>query len=516
MNGLQIKGSARGSEAATPASGISTQSSIGNSTLATINLLPSAEAAAAAGIETMEELIKLDSLTFLTSVDGSISASAWALQLKLKLKQLGANHFCLYKWPPELMFLLLEHPLSTVLGFEREVVRRNEKASVPPDHHESIRSWESVDNDKILCESQPSIIIQADPLLVLSDMFSSVFKEYPEFKLFFTRQMSPKEIQEKLYQLYVGMWVAKVTPRLLINHFMPTAFLPFFGKVDSLSDFFQCLKDIDVKWKWLELENLFKRITQMLKLGQPSMERGEINDTLVLAMAIKGILKETEHFRDLSPEFIRHFNYVQLLGNTARKLGQLYEGYKEDKFDLEALRSMHPPKLLTNESASALLKDIKASARQLRHKSTGWLASSEDRSSIPPMQQRLPSLTPSDGSPPRSSFGRSLSEVITGTPAPAGPRSPAGSISPANSTISSISHRFTSPPEIRPPSLKKLAPKRRSLKWLDPELVASLKKKIAWGTLTREEEELVQTYSFVFHYSLAAKQKRYRGEGYGR
>lgn len=514
MNGLQIKGSARSSDTAKTASEISNES--GNSTLATTNLLPTAEEARAAGIDTMEELIKFDNLTFLTPMDGSISASAWAVQLKLKLKQLGANHYCLYKWPPALMHSFVRYPLSTVLGFESEVIRRDKTAAVPPGHLEIIRSWERTDNDKILCESRPSIVIQADPLLVMCDIFPTVFKTYPEFKLFFTRQMSLKEIQEKLYQLYIGIWIASNTPYLLINHFMPTAFLPFFREVYSLSDFFKCLKDIDVKWKWLELENLFKRISQILKLGRPGTERGEINDPLVLAMAIKRILKETESFQDLSPEFIKHFNYVQLLGNVARRLGQLYEGYQEDRFDLESLRSMHPPKLLNKESAAALLQDIKASAHMLWRKNSGWQAPSEHRNSIPPVQQRLPSLTPSDSTPPRHPSGRSLSDAINGTPALARSISPADSGSPAGSTTSSISHRFSIAPENRSSSSNKSLSKRGTLKRLDPELVASLKKKITRGTLTREEEDLVHMYSFIFHYNLAAKEKRYREESYGR
>lgn len=510
MNGFQIKGSALSPAVASASGLINKPMTTGDDSNVLIQhgLLHVGTSGCP-----IEEIINVDKLEFPKLGNGQIPRSEWILKLKLRLKEFGANHYSLYKWPEELIDLVLAYPLATVLEFERKVVERNNSVSPPEEEHTLIKSWEVFDEDKILVPNylKSSVESQADPLIVLRSMFLTVFTKFPAFKLFFSRQMSTQQIQKQLHDLYVGIWTARAFTQPLIDRSIPANYWSMFSHVKNLAEFFACVKDVEAKMEWQEFRNMFQGFLQVQTLSQQYKKsiRGRSNvDLPAFGIKIKSVLEEMKEFLGLPCEFIQHYMYVQLLESTADKLSRMYENFKVDRFDIERFRSMRPSKLLTKKSTTAILREMRLHALGLPRIKEKLSVSSKS-STTPPVQQKLPPSGPSADLQKQPSKGRTLSEVIN-TPSSSTLSSPSlsspGSALPATapkSMLASVPWRSSS---------KKSLSRRGNLKWLDPALVSNLKKKITQGTLTQEEREIVNQYSFVFHYELLAKHKRNRDE----
>lgn len=508
MNAFQIKGSALTPAVASAGGLINKTITTGNDSNVVIShgLLHVGASGCA-----IEDIINVDKLEFPKLGNGQIPRSEWTLKLKLRLKEFGANHYSLYKWPEELIDLVLAYPLTTVLEFESKVAERNNFISPPAEDDIVIKSWEVFDDDKILVPSylKSSIEGQADPLVVLRSMFSTVFAKFPAFKLFFSRQMSTQQIQKQLHDLYVGIWTARAFTQPLIDRSIPANYWPMFSHVKILADFFACVKDAEAKMEWQEFRNMFQGFLQVQVLSQQYQKsiRGRSKvDLPAFGIKIKRVLEEMKEFLDLPCEFIQHHMYVQLLESTADKLSRMYEKFEIDRFDIERFCSMRPSKLLTKKSTTAILREMRLYALGLP-RIKDKLSVSSRSSTTPPVQQKLPPLGPSADLQKQYSKGRTLSEVINTPPSSTFSSSfvlSPGSVLPATapkSMLASVPWRSSS---------QKSLSKRGNLKRLDPALVSNLKKKITQGTLTQEEKEIVHQYSFVFHYELLAKNKRNR------
>lgn len=300
-------------------------------------------------INRIEDLINVDAFDFPVLGSLGVTASKWIVQLKLKLREMGANGYSLYDWPEDLMNMFLAYPLSDIMEFDIQAAKHAENNK----NHAKPKEWKRVDTDGIFSDTDvTSVFIDTrGPYNFLNDKFKAVFEAYPPFHNFFSQGMSGTRIQKQLFDIYVGMWTAREFVSMVVRASIPSDYWNEFTDVKILSVFFDRFSTLLTKIEWKDLGNLFENFNKYLHYDQTELSVDSILET---AVDMKDIAQQVRVLDSLTPQHIQHYLYLHLISLFKAKISKSCD-VSDDIFNLESLETLRPPKLLTQESANKVL-----------------------------------------------------------------------------------------------------------------------------------------------------------------
>lgn len=303
-------------------------------------------------ITRIEDLINVDAFDFPVLGTLGMSASKWVVQLKVKLREMGANGYSIYEWPEDLMNMFLAYPLSDIMEFDIQAAKYSETKK----SYARSKEWKRVDVDGIFPDTDvTSVYIDTrEPYEFLIEKFKTIFAAHPPFRNFFSAGMSGTRIQKQLFDIYVGMWTAREFVSMVVRASIPSDYWNDFAGVKILSAFFKRYSTLLTKFEWKDIGNLFENFNKYLHYDQTVQS---VDSILSTAVDMKDVARHVGILDSLTPQHIQHYLYLQLISLFKAKISKSCD-VSDDIFNLEELETLKPANLLTQESAKKVIASM--------------------------------------------------------------------------------------------------------------------------------------------------------------
>ena len=307
----------------------------------------------------MEDIINVDEFVFPVLGNSEIMISDWVTQLKSKLRDMGANGYSIYNWPVNLVDRVLEHPLRDITQFEKRASAASKGRSFS-----QANDWKQTDEDGILNTLVTDLVVyqtKNEPLDYLGIMFSRVLIEFPSFRSLFNANMSARSIQDRLYEIYVGMWTAREFVPMLISTAIPSDYWHKFSKVRILAEFFPVVEQLKNQMQWVETNEMFTTFSSLQ--SHRTLSSASLPEISSVGHDIKSIFGHINEIQKLSPKAIQHVLFLQLIDLLESKLVKFCDLGERYNINLQKYESLDPENLLTLESATKIVDEMLNYAR---------------------------------------------------------------------------------------------------------------------------------------------------------
>lgn len=416
----------------------------------------------------VENIIQLESFKFPPLGSPTLAYGEWTRTLKMKLREMGANEYSLYNWPAPLVEMVLKIPLEEVVYFDKHYEAQERKEVVLPE----ISEWAVPDPDGILVGTEVETVVESPalrPFEYLYQIMGDVFNRYPRFKALFHREMPVRVMRDKLYKIYLGMWMGRKLVSILKSKVIIPKSQNEFKTIHTLSDFFVTANKFEPRLKWQALTSLFTTFNEQLYVKHTSGPK-TTEEVLKNANNVRSEVRSIGHLNGLDKGIAQQYLYFSAIQAMKDKLSKVCDMKKYlTQLNLNKYGSLHRSPPLTYEVTCKIINSMIDYAENHRP------------AIDPPLSRTSSTKTPQATMPP--------SKAPSAEPLPA-------------------AHEPTKLAPNYPSSL----PHSRSLPRLDDKQKAELRNKILADALTPAEEEIVQAYKFVFKYPLMALQRRKEAE----
>lgn len=306
----------------------------------------------------LETIFNINEFKFPMLGSKAIPCKQWNKSLKEKLKSINVSIFAIYDWPPELVTEFLQISLDQILQFQNIVEGYSIQQQQQDQGLSEVTSWVKVDKDQVFQQKldlEKNMKGQVSPLSVLIDVYRNIIVNYPGFRYLFDQSMDARQVQDRLYDIYVGMWISRDLVIHMVQTAIPMEFRSLFHNTKTLAQFLQQTENIHLDIQWQSVDGFFNNFTQIYIQGvrQTPIEFNDLVESSTL------VVKTAEKLKEMSTKVLCHFMLVKTIEKFIGSLSLVYDDILEDVyFDISSYKLFNSNGLLTPKKARAKIATL--------------------------------------------------------------------------------------------------------------------------------------------------------------